>query len=46
MEKTSEKVSSSIGEALANLGKETPSNDDINLVDIAKKLSTKKFGKK
>lgn len=46
MEKISEKVSSSIEEALVNLGKKEPLKDGVDLVEIAKKLSAKKFGKK
>jgi hypothetical protein len=44
MEKTQESPVEAISEALLKLKKE-PQKDGVDLVDIAKKLSEKKFGK-
>jgi hypothetical protein len=47
MEKTPENlISPSISEALLKLKKEPQIKEGINLLDIAKKLSSKKFDKK
>ena len=47
MEKTSENlVSPAISEALLKLKKEPQEKEGVDLVDIAKKLSEKKFGKR
>jgi len=46
MEKTSgDQISSTISEALLKL-KEEPKKEKVDLVDIVKKLSSKKFDKK
>lgn len=46
IEKTSdEPINTAISEALLKLKKEPPTKEGLDLSDIAKKLSEKKFGK-
>ena len=45
MEKPTE-ISTAIEGALANLAKKEPTKEGVDLVEITKKLSARKFGKK
>ena len=53
MEKQSEKISDTVSEAILNIKKDPPKeskkdekDEGVNLLEITKKLSDRKFGKK